>query len=187
MKETTHLYFIISLCVFIVRGHPLVPPDMHADPLTFRYKSSEVPFVTSWPLKAGFPGLVIYNLNEYLSLFPQCLVVVYNHQGIEMTEWTVPIYLQRFDVAVQANSADRFIKNNMTRVIARRIDFEKIPQIQDFENLRFYEKDHVKFSESKWYCYVQFDIYFPEKADAFHFYFQRRPKYINGRYFYGNS
>jgi len=119
----------------IVRSHPLVSRDMHADIFTYKYKFSEVPFVTSWSLKAGFPGLVRNNLTEYLSLFPRFLVVVYNHKGIEMAKWTVLNYLQRFDVAVNPSSLDRSDKNNMTCVIPRRFNFEKIPKMQDFKNL----------------------------------------------------
>jgi len=53
-----------------------------------------------WPLKAGYPGLAIANLNEYVSLFSHCLVNIQNYQGIEIIGIKSPIYITRFDVAL---------------------------------------------------------------------------------------
>jgi len=52
-----------------------------------------------WPLQAGFPGLQIKNLNEYVSLFSHCLVNIQNYQGIEIIGIESPVYITRFDVA----------------------------------------------------------------------------------------
>jgi len=52
-----------------------------------------------WPLKAGYPGLSIENLNEYVSLFSHCLVNIQNYQGIEIIGIKSPVYITRFDVA----------------------------------------------------------------------------------------
>jgi len=52
-----------------------------------------------WPLQAGYPGLAVKNLNEYVSLFSHCLVNIQNYQGIEIIGIKSPVYLTRFDVA----------------------------------------------------------------------------------------
>jgi len=52
-----------------------------------------------WPLQAGYPGLAIKNLNEYVSLFSHCLVNIQNYQGIEILGIKSPVYITRFDVA----------------------------------------------------------------------------------------
>jgi len=53
-----------------------------------------------WPLQAGYPGLSITNLNEYISLVSHCLVNIQNYQGIEIIGISSPVYLTRFDVAI---------------------------------------------------------------------------------------
>jgi len=57
---------------------------------------------TQWPLKAGYPGLAIDNLNEYVKLFSHCLVNIQNYQGIEIIGIQSPVYITRFDVAYAA-------------------------------------------------------------------------------------
>jgi len=52
-----------------------------------------------WPLQAGYPGLAIKNLNEYVSLFSHCLINIQNYQGIEIVGIQSPVYLTRYDVA----------------------------------------------------------------------------------------
>jgi len=52
-----------------------------------------------WPLQAGYPGLAIKNLPEYLSLFSHCLVNIQNYQGIEIIGIKSPVYITRYDVA----------------------------------------------------------------------------------------
>jgi len=53
----------------------------------------------NWPLQAGYPGLAIKNLNEYVSLFSNCLVNIQNYQGIEIIGIKSPIYITRFEMA----------------------------------------------------------------------------------------
>jgi len=55
---------------------------------------------THWPLKAGYPGLSIKNLNEYVSLFTHCLVNIQNYQGIDIIGIKSPVYLTRFDATL---------------------------------------------------------------------------------------
>jgi len=116
-----------------------------------------------WPLQAGYPGLHITNLNEYVSLFSHCLVNIQNYQGIEIIGIKSPVYLTRFDVAflkvcdwgqyrfffgkipLQSNS-----KQNCT------IDYSKVIEYTD------------KSFNARWYCTAQFDLFFPEPEDAPH-------------------
>jgi len=53
-----------------------------------------------WPLQAGYSGLSIKNLDEYVSLFSHCLVNIQNYQGIEIIGIKSPVYITRFDVAL---------------------------------------------------------------------------------------
>jgi len=122
-----------------------------------------------WPLQEGYPGLVIYNLNEYVSLFHHCLVNIQNYQGIEIIGIQSPIYLTRYDSAnleycYRPSSTQR-------RKEIHRFLFGKIPPKSeqncstDYSNLlTFTDKSFT----SRWYCRAQIDVFFPEPQDAPH-------------------
>jgi len=177
-------FVIVCYYIFIVLSvalcHPIVPPDSIADREEFKYNSSDLPFFTSWPLKAGFPGLIIENINEYLSQFPLCLVAVFNPQGIEMIEWPHPIYLYRYDIAVKeiVDSDDNKTYNNIYD-----FPFGKSPILEDTKHKTLPLSNNLDVPESKWTCYVHFDLFYPEKSDAFHFYFRSRPQAVYGKYY----
>jgi len=69
-----------------------------------------------WPLQAGYPGLIIENLNEYVSLFSHCLVNIQNYQGIEIIGIQSPVYLTRFDVAYSKFCRYAFGKKQMVQI-----------------------------------------------------------------------
>jgi len=94
MVKSLHriLYALYYLqCTQILHTFALTEPDLLD--LTRNSESAQ------WPLKAGYPGLHIKNLNEYVSLFSHCLVNIQNYQGIEIIGISSPVYLTRFDVA----------------------------------------------------------------------------------------
>jgi len=159
------LFVHLSVLCLNVCGHPFVPPEIKANH-DFTYNQSDTSFATSWPLKSGFPGLTVENLNDYLSQFPHCLIAVYNYQGIEIKEWTVPIYLLRFDTVV--------VLGKTRRVSPYFVPFEKLSSMHNISH------ESVQKAGFKWFfsvfdwrqnCYAQFDLFYPEKFDAFHFYF----------------
>jgi len=73
-----------------------------------------------WPLQAGYHGLAVKNLNQYVSLFSHCLVNLQNYQGIEIIGIKSPVYITRFDVAYLENCYYLFIPDK-TRFYDRRV------------------------------------------------------------------
>jgi len=75
-----------------------------------------------WPLQAGYPGLTIKNLDEYVSLFSHCLVNIQNYQGVEIIGIKSPVYITRFDVAKVEIREYFYLKNNqrLLRVVVPR-------------------------------------------------------------------
>jgi len=181
--QTEILLLFIYFLSQNVQSHPIVSADN--DESKFHYNSSDLPFLTSWPLKAGFPGLKIENLDDYVSLFPHCLTVVHNHQGIEMAEWKNPLYLFRFDVAL--NTEDVWSPETRFNRFSQ-IQFEKLPPQNNVSEQALDSIERVEelmVHEAKLNCYAQFDLYFPEKSDAFHFYFPEYPIQIYSKYLSG--
>jgi len=121
-----------------------------------------------WPLQAGFPGLAIANLNEYISLFRHCLINIQNYQGIEVTGITTPIYLTRYDVAYLDTCLMGF---NFPIPLTYRFLFGKIPPQSEL-NCTIENEKFVKYTDksmtARWYCTAQFDLFFPEPSDAPH-------------------
>jgi len=122
-----------------------------------------------WPLQAGYPGLSIKNLNEYVSLFSHCLVNIQNFQGIEIIGIQSPVYLTRFDVAlleVCFDPSDSFGYDD-----TRRYFFGRIPP-RSTRNCTINYYQAVKYSDksfkARWYCTAQFDLFFPEPTEAPH-------------------
>jgi len=128
---------------------------------------------THWPLKSGYPGLSVTNLNEYVSLFSHCLVHIQNYQGIEIIGIKSPIYITRFDVALLwhcNNPSDSHRHPDIHRFM-----FGKNPpkstqncstSSHEDETLKIKYKD-ASFTRS-WTCTAQFDLFFPELVDAPH-------------------
>jgi len=52
---------------------------------------------TAWPLYIGKSGAQVENLNNYLSLFSNCLINIQNYHGIHLGSFQIPLYLTRFD------------------------------------------------------------------------------------------
>jgi len=133
-----------------------------------------------WPLKAGFPGLAIKNLNEYVSPFSHCLVNIQNYQGIEIIGIQSPVYITRFDVANLPSLA--ILQNpshwNETYAIkSRRFLFGKIPPKSEQTFTTYYDMFDQdgqytdKSMNARWTCTAQFDLFFPEPEDAPHIVF----------------
>jgi len=125
----------------------------------------------SWPLQAGYPGLHIKNLNEYVSLFSHCLVNIQNYQGIEIIGIKSPVYLTRFDVADlywDLSKRDRYHDTS-------RFFFGRIPQKSARDGTTNYYRA-IKYTDksfnARWYCTAQFDLFFPEPTEAPHIVFQ---------------
>jgi len=146
--------------------------------------------ITHWPLKAGYPGLKIENLNEYVSLFSHCLVNIQNYQGIEIVGIQSPVYITRFDAALldychQSNDSyprqeiHRFIfgatlpktKQNCSTPEYQQIRRDKAAD-DLFQYLGVYVDNLVKYTDASftrgWTCTAQFDLFFPEPEDAPH-------------------
>jgi len=168
LSVSIKLYALQYLLQTSILCHPFVSPNIVADTETFKYDSADLPFFTSWPLKMGFPGLVIKNLNEYISRFPHCLTVVQNHQGIEMVEVSNPIYLFRYDIEAKemVDSDSNETSNNIYD-----FPFVKAPSLTGPKDITLALSGSINVRESRWTCYAQFDIFYPKKSDAFHFYF----------------
>jgi len=122
-----------------------------------------------WPLQAGYPGLTIDNLNEYVSLFSHCLVNIQNRQGIEIIGIKSPIYITRFDVAYLEHCygfSDSSRRKDMYRFL-----FGKIPPKSAQNCSTRYDK-YLQYPDksisSRWYCKAEFDLFFPEPVDAPH-------------------
>jgi len=84
---------VFTLCFLLTQIHNVISLRPDLTKLTGNSESAQ------WPLQAGYPGLSIKNLDEYVSLFSHCLVNVQNYQGIEIIGIKSPVYLTRFDVA----------------------------------------------------------------------------------------
>jgi len=184
----THLYTFLIIFRFAT-AELKITSNFNFDQFYVDNPPEDLPLSTSWPLKAGFPGLVIKNLNEYLSPFPKCLTVVQNFQGIEMMEWKFPIYLVRFDRAAGIDQIGTFYPNkvvNFTNVWE--IPFERIsssPMIpEEVRQISSYQRAY-HLHEAKWNCYAQFDLFYPEPSDSFLFYRTFVPINIVGKYYIG--
>jgi len=127
-----------------------------------------------WPLQAGYSGLHIKKLNEYVSLFSHCLVNIQNYQGIEIVGIKSPVYITRFDVAYLKECY--FWDGYKTG----RFFFGRIPPKSE----RNCSTDHshaIKHTDksftARWHCTAQFDIFFPEPGEAPHiFYLSQKPQ-----------
>jgi len=125
-----------------------------------------------WPLQAGYPGLSIKNLDEYISLFSHCLVNIQNYQGIEIIGIKSPICITRFDVASLEFCSGSYHSKQVHRFL-----FGKIPTKSE-QNCETKYDEILKYPDklfySRWYCTAHFDLFFPEPADAPHivFHFQ---------------
>jgi len=118
-----------------------------------------------WPLQAGYPGLSIKNLNEYVSLFSHCLVNIQNYQGIEIIGIESPVYITRFDVAflLVCDDPSVFSGYNSTR----RFFFGRIPPKSNrscSQAIKYTDKS----LHARWYCTAQFDLFYPEPFEAPH-------------------
>jgi len=120
-----------------------------------------------WPLQAGYPGLAVKNLNEYVSLFSHCLVNIQNYQGIEIIGIQSPVYITRFDVALVE------VCDEDTPVFywTRKFFFGRIPPNTErncttdyFQAIKYTDKS----MNARWYCRAQFDLFFPEPQEAPH-------------------
>jgi len=123
-----------------------------------------------WPLKAGYPGLAIKNLNEYVSLFSHCLVNIENYQGIEIIGIQSPVYITRFDLASLPDcddSSDSFEESEDYETF--RFFFGKIPSKSE-RNCSIDYSQAIKYTNksinARWTCSAQFDLFFPEPEDA---------------------
>jgi len=122
-----------------------------------------------WPLQAGYPGLTIENLNDYVSLFSNCLVNIQNYQGIEIIGIKSPVCITRFDVAnleFCGRPSYNFLKKRLHLFL-----FGKIPPKSERNCTTDYDKI-LKYSDksfsSRWYCKAEFDLFFPEPEEAPH-------------------
>jgi len=126
-----------------------------------------------WPLKAGYPGLQIKNLNEYVSFFSHCLVNIQNYQGIEIIGIQSPVYITRFDVAVLevCDNSTVIIKDYGPDYETRRFFFGRISP-RPKRNCSINYEQSIKYADksikARWYCAAQFDLFFPEPKDAPH-------------------
>jgi len=134
---------------------------------------------SNWPLQAGYPGLAITNLNEYVSLFSHCRVNIQNYQGIEIIGVKSPVYLTRYDVA-NLEFCRRIILGVFPRhpifspnigKHTHRFLFGKIPP-KSTQNCSIDYSQFVHISDkplaTRWYCTAQLDLFFPEPKDAPH-------------------
>jgi len=128
-----------------------------------------------WPLQAGYPGLAIKNLNEYVSLFSHCLVNIQNYQGIEIIGIQSPVYITRFDVAnfqIIYKDFNGWRTYNQTS----RFFFGRIPQMSKRNRTKIYYYEAIKYTDksfkARWYCTAQFDLFYPEPLEAPHIVYQ---------------
>jgi len=135
-----------------------------------------------WPLQAGYPGLTIKNLNEYVSLFSHCLVNIQNYQGIEIIGIKSPVYITRFDVANLEVCYHQSDWKPISHYKTHRFLFGKIPPKAE-QNCRTDYSQFIKYTDksvkSRWYCMAQFDLFFPEPEDAPHI--VEYSQYLRGR------
>jgi len=154
------IYFLCLQCNQILNTFAL-EPDL--DELMGDRESAH------WPLQAGYPGLSIKDLNEYVSLFSHCLVNIQNYQGIEIIGIKSPVYITRFDVANLkdcTNKSKWFADKDIHLFL-----YGKIPPKSE-QNCTLLYNDFIKYSDkstkSRWHCRAQFDLFFPEPVDAPH-------------------
>jgi len=123
-----------------------------------------------WPLQAGYPGLPIKNLNEYIALFSHCLVNINNYQGIEIIGTKSPVYITRFDEA-NLNACSNTFKWFSQTFNSDDVFRGKLLTKSELNCTILYHKD-IKYSDkstkSRWHCRAQFDLFFPEPGDAPH-------------------
>jgi len=122
-----------------------------------------------WPLQAGYPGMTIENLNEYVSIFSHCLVNIQNYHGIEIIGIKSPVYITRFDEANLERCRGPSYSDGSKEVY--RFFFGKIPPKSE-QNCTIEYDEILKYSDksftSRWYCTAHFDLFFPEPVDAPH-------------------
>jgi len=161
----TFVCFVFHPNIYMVNSsHPSYDPsntNFSSKPLLNK------PIRTIWPLQESYPNSRIENLNEYLSAFSGCLVILQNFQGIDLDEWMYPVYLTRFDIAggTRRNVVGTFQffygrVPSLQTLTNESYDIAKLAQIKNADPLKF-----------RWKCFVKFDIFFPEIKDAFHFYY----------------
>jgi len=130
--------------------------------------SLEVPMGSAnWPLQAGYPGLTIQNLNEYVSLFSHCLVNIQNYQGIEIIGIKSPVYITRFDVAMLKVCKQPL--GLLSFYQTHRFFYGKIPP-KSQRNCSLDYDQAIKYTDksinARWTCSAQFDLFFPERVDV---------------------
>jgi len=168
--------FCVILCLQLNLVLNLIADKPNLDELIEHNESAH------WPLQAGYPGLAINNLNEYVSLFSQCLVKVQNFQGIEIIGIKSPVWIYRFDVANLERCWDPS-SSDRNKVIYR-FFFDKIPSkseqncTTDYDNILKYSDKSLSL---RWYCTAEFDIFFPEPADAPHIVYHSQLHDFTGR------
>jgi len=137
----------------------------------------------NWPLQAGYPGLSVNNLNEYVSLLSHCLVNIQNFQGIDIIGIKSPVYIPRFDVAFvevcdDSDSAEDDEPDDETR----RFFFGRIPPKSKRNcTTNYYQaiKNTDKSFKARWYCTAQFDLFFPEPTEAPHIVHHSQNSHLN--------
>jgi len=123
----------------------------------------------TWPLQAGYSGLSLKNLNEYVSLFSHCLVNIQNYQGIEIIGIQSPVYITRFDVAIVEVCDD--LTESLGYHRTRKFLFGRIPPKSKRNCTTHYfgaEEPTDKSRNARWICRAQFDLFFPEPKEAPH-------------------
>jgi len=127
-----------------------------------------------WPLQAGYPGLSVENLNEYVSLFSHCLVNIQNYQGIEIIGIRSPVYITRYDV-FKLEICNRISSSNFFQATSRFL-FGKFPPKFELNCTTpeiyntFLNSDGASITPQNkgGYCRAQFDLFYPEPVDAPH-------------------
>jgi len=178
-------FSFLYLCIPSTKATPMVPRDTEPNLEILKKDFPNIPTYNSYPLRAGFPGLIVENLDEYLSQFPHCLTVLHNHQGIDLTEWTVPIYLMRIETT--------FIADENDMAYSFQLPIEKLPprenityaSLMEIYEPMIYNLDiaplDFQVPETRFNCYAQFDLFYPEKFEAFQNYLVKLPFIIQER------
>jgi len=109
-----------------------------------------------WPLQAGYTGLAIKNLNEYVSIFSHCLVNIQNYQGVEIVGIESPVYLTRFDVGnIKVCTYSAYDSQNYYYYETRRFFFGKIPP-KSQRNCSSKNDQAIKYTDkstsARWTC-----------------------------------
>jgi len=134
---------------------------------------------TAWPLKEGFVGLTLQNLNEFINSFWGCLIHVHNYQGIDLIPLDEPIVLSRFDVFGYWH--EKAIDRELCRA-----PIEKTPSLDKmFDNFTTDRSCYAyvidRSTSARWYCEAKFDLFFPERQDAKHYHYA----YFNNHPYFG--